>query len=196
MKYITLFFTLFMILSCSVKPDTENFNQTNRYIILTPSVEKIANQPLNQAIKISLPIARKFLYTDNIAYMEEDGSFGFYQYHKWDESPAKQLQFILADSLRQSGLFEDVILSPSKIQNELILESKIDSFYYIYGKKISQVKITLTLYLVDAFSKEILKSRYFNVTKNVDKKSPKAVVQGFHEATNTLIAQITHWLKD
>lgn len=194
MRYVALLFIAFLFVSCSIKPDVDSTTQIDRYRLLTPKISKTKKPPLQKTLKIALPVAPKFLYTDKIAYMQKDGSFGFYQFSKWDESVAKQLQFLFANSIRQSGLYENVIVSPSLIKNDLLLESRIDTFVYLYDKQSSQIQIDINLYLIDSTTKKAAKSKYLSIRENVEANSPQKIMLGFHRATRVLNQKIIIWL--
>lgn len=195
MRYIALLFIAFLFSSCSIKPDVDSTAQIDRYRLLTPKISKTKKPPLQKTIKIALPVAPKFLYTDKIAYMKKDGSFGFYQFSKWDESVAKQLQFLLASSLRQSNIYTNTIISPSLIRDDLLLESRVDKLIYLYDKDHSQIEIDMSFYLIDSKTKEVIKSKYFSIKEKVESNEPKKVILGFNRAIRVLNQKMVNWLK-
>lgn len=194
MRYF-IFLIPFLFINCSIKPNSDEYSQINRYRILTPKISKTKQKTLNKTIKVALPVAPKFLFSDKIAYMKKDGSFGFFQFSKWDENPAKQLQFLLANSIRQSNLYQNVIISPTLMRDDFLLESRVDTFTYLYDTTHSKIKIDINVYLINSHSKEIIKSNYFSVEEKVEKNKPDQVILGFHRAIRLLNQKIINWLQ-
>lgn len=195
MRYLAIIF-IFFISGCTIKTQLQQDSVTNKYMIAYPTLKAPNHQSYSESIKVSLPVAPQFLYTSNITYTLGDGNYGSYLYNFWGETPAKQFQFILANILRLSGHFASVIISPTQIDNALTLESRIEKFDYFLKDDVSKVRLHVNLFLVNADTKSVVKSRYFLIEQKVKNKSPKGIVEGFSKAMQILGEDILLWLND
>lgn len=193
MKWILVFLVLFLS-SCSLLPELKENSTETKFMMMYPEIEK-QNVQTNKTIKIILPTAPQFLYTYDITYTKGDGIYGAYLYNHWDETPAKQLQFLLANALTQSGIFKNVVIDPSKSDFGLSLESRVDRFEFFAKSSNSEVRIDMILYLVDSQENSIIKSKRFMIRQKVTNISPKGVVMGFNEAIVKLDNEVIEWLR-
>lgn len=189
-----LIFLVLILGGCSLKPELQDDSITNKFLITQPKIEQKSKVKINKTLKISMPVAQRYLYTYDITYTKGDGVYGSYLYNFWDETPVKQMQFLLSYIISQSEIFSNIIIGPSQITNDLTLESRIDALWY--NSSTSKVYLHVTLFLVDSISKKVIKSGTFKINQKVSYESPKGVVNGFNIAMQTLSLQIISWLED
>lgn len=192
MKWFIILILIFLG-GCSLKPELQDDSIMSKFLITQPVIEKKAKIKINKTLKISLPVAQRYLYTYDITYTKGDGVYGSYIYNFWDETPVKQIQFLLSHILSQSEIFSNVIIGPSQVTNDLSLESRIDMFEY--NASTNKVSLHVTLFLIDSNHKKVIKSKAFKLDEKVSSKNPKGVVNGFNKTMQTLSTQIISWLE-
>lgn len=195
MRYVLVILALFFS-ACSIKTELQQDSITNNYMITSPTLDKVSDKKYGGSIKIALPVAPQILYTNNIIYTLGDGKYGSYLYNFWEETPAKQLQFLLANILRQSNLYSTVIVAPTQIDNDLTLESRVEKFDYYLKGDVSKVRLHVNLFLVNADTKSVVKSRYISIDQPVENKNPKGIVTGFSKAVQIMSEDIFRWLNN
>lgn len=189
-----LIFVVLILGGCSLKPELQDDSITNKFLITLPKIEHKSKNKIDKTVKISLPVAQRYLHTYDITYTKGDGVFGSYLYNFWDETPVKQFQFLLSHTLSKSEIFPNIIIGPSQITNDLTLESRIDALWY--NSKKEKVSLHVTLFLVNSISKKVIKSRAFKIDQDVPYENPRGVVIGFNKAVQTLSLQIISWLEE
>ncbi len=191
MRYI--FFVLVIFLSsCSLKPSAKDVQIIDKFLIPIPQNIQNLDKKIDKNVKISQIVAPKFLYTKNIIYTKGDGIYGSYLYSFWEESPAKQLEFILSNSL--SSVYKNVFIEPSIAKADLALESKVEVFEYFLHEEKSKVKFKINLFLIDLRDFSVIKSKDFYIVENVKEKNPKGIVAGFKKVIKRFNEEVFIWL--
>lgn len=195
MRYIALVVFAFFT-ACSIKPDAENSSLSKTYLIDYSHIEAVEeSKRLDKSVQISIPNAPIYLKTYNITYTKGDGDYGSYLYNHWSETPAKQLQFLMANATRESKIFQNVIIAPSIINSDFTIESRIDKFEYFINTDESHVNVQVDVFLVDNETKKA-HSRYFKLQTDVKDINPQGVVTGFNKTMQEFDKELIKWIEN
>ncbi len=187
MRYLV--FLILLVQGCSFKPNFDESSTIAKYLIQKPVLHEYKTK-LNQTVNVSLPVAPSYLLAKNITYSDTNGVHGSYVYHFWDENLVKQMQFLLAHTL--SKRFSNVLISPSKIKHDLELESRIDTFDFIYDRK--AIVLNVKLFLVNNEG-VIINSKSLSLSQKIEKINPQGVVRGFNLVSQKLGEEVLAWLE-
>ncbi len=188
MKGILAVFLVLFLSACSLKPDFNKSPTINKYLIKKPNLKESQNK-IQQVIKIANPVAPSYMLTKKIEYSTSSGSHESYAYSFWDETPVRQMQFLLAFSLNKK--FKNVLIAPTRANFDLEFESRIEEFEFDYTN--SRVSLILRVFLINS-SHDIIKSKTFKISSNVKQENPKGVVEAYSQVIQILSEQILTWL--
>lgn len=192
MKIILLFFIFIFLSACSIK----STDISQEFIL--KSNERDFNQSFkttDQTLKILDFDVPLYLNSKNITYIKDDIS-GIYAYHFWADTPNNLLRFILLNKLEKSHLFKALIGKHSKINADIALEGRMDSFEQILNKNDNYVKINISLNLINIKNNTLISHKYFTIKEKVANNNPKEISKSFEEACNKLSNEIIIWINN
>ncbi|MBK1971360.1 membrane integrity-associated transporter subunit PqiC [Campylobacter sp. TTU-622] len=191
MKAILLFILVFLS-ACSIK--TTDISQE----FILKSNEQDFNQSFKTTDKtlkildLDLPL---YLNSKNITYIKDDIS-DIYAYHFWADTPNNLLRFMLLDKLERSHLFKTLIGKHSKINADIVLEGRIDSFEQILKENDNYAKINISLNLIDVKNNALISHKYFTIKEKITNNTPREILKAFEIGCNKLSNEVIIWIND
>ena len=115
-----------------------------------------------------------------------------YTVSEWSERPSEFITEAFVTALQKSNVFCNVISADSKAKSHYLLESRVDTFmqYYNEAQTKSYAKISVSFFLVDTKTQEIVAHMHFEKEEPCEsldaKGGVKALKKLLQEASNAL----------
>lgn len=167
-----------------------------RVVIDALKINNIATGCKDKSLKISDAFSSNSLMSLNMDYTESNNRVFSYSQAQWQESPNSFITMEFLKSIRNSGLFESVHSSKSRIKSNLILETNIEEFMQFYSEdmKESHVNIAVSLTLVDAKTNVVISTKTFNSKVAAKSLDAKGGADAVNLALFEIISQNIEWL--
>jgi len=194
MKY--LWISLFMLMSaCTV---------TQPYIVEYKISPKISNEKSSakmckeKSLKVAQVFGSSSLMSHSMKYSKNKYEEHSFTESKWATTPAVAINESIVQSIRSKNIFSNVSSFKSRSRSDFILESDVDEFmqYFSDENNSSFVKVSITMSLIDAKNKKVLKSKMFTEEMNVVNLNAKSGVEELNIALQTVLEQSNEWLED
>lgn len=193
MRAILIILTLFFLNGCTtIKPSVAQYSividNLNTYSSALGCKEK--------SLKISNAFSSSSLALHTMEYMESNNRVFAYTQSQWQESPSDMADSALLKGIRESGLFESVHPSKSRIKSTLILETNIEEFMQFFSEdlKESHVEVILNLSLIDAKTNSVLRSETFRSSVETKSLDAEGGVEAFGSALSEIMSKNIEWL--
>ena len=127
--------------------------------------------------------AAEVLRDDRIVYYESPTRMNFYQYHRWSSDPATMLTDIVAERLKQTGVFADVRRLPSREPVDCVLRGRVSNFEEVDDQQGVKGRVTLGLTLVRSRDHKLLWSDMRRAESVAQCKGVPGVVEAINAAS-------------
>jgi len=112
-----------------------------------------APPPSTGTYPVALLIARigapEILQDEPIVYRSGPNEIGTYEYHYWDEPPARMVRVMLIRTLRASGKYQSVGQLGSQAEGEFVLQGRLDDFEEVDSGGAVAALVTMEFELFD-----------------------------------------------
>jgi cholesterol transport system auxiliary component len=156
-----------------------------------------AGKAVNATLSIARPRAASSLDTSRIAVVKQKLGFDYYAGVRWADPSPQMLQQMLVQALSADGGFSTVVVAPSRVPADLLLEVELRRFEARARGEGAPPYVTVEMQavLVDLRNGERLRSfpAYGQATASANRRT--AVIAAFDEATNAAIATVVTGLR-
>lgn len=132
--------------------------------------------------------------TTQIVYRDAPYKRQSYYYHKWRSHPADLVTHYLARDIRESRLFQAVVLHDSRIPSDYMLDGSVDEICENDNNGTWEAVLTVSIVLMAEkepdISKKILLQKTYSETEPCRQRNPEAVVEAMSRAMARLSLQI------
>lgn len=140
------------------------------------------------------PLAAPGYDTAQMAYVEQNHQLDYFATHRWADTPARMLSPLIARALEASGLFKAVVESPSPVDAQLRLQSKVLALRQIFTPDESAEQVSLKVDLFDLTQSRLLASRVFSVIVPTTTRNPYGGVVAANRAIDRVFKQMIAFL--
>lgn len=156
-----------------------------------------AGEALNATLSVARPRAASSLDTNRIAVVNQKLGFDYYAGVRWADPSPQMLQQMLVQALSADGGFSTVVVAPSRVPADLLLEVELRRFEArTQGQGVPPyVTVEMQAVLIDLRDGDRLRSfpAYGQATASASRRA--AVIAAFDEATNAAIATVVAGLR-
>lgn len=177
--------------SCSSPPEVHYY-----VLNLRPPTERVASQKTGLVLGIQ-PFRIDPVYGDRrLVYRRSAYEVAYYHYHQWATPLDEQVTALLGRYLKDSGLFGDVVVYPSRTAADLLLEGNIREFGEEDGPEGWLAVVDLDLKLRDARTDRLVWDNRLRQQVPVRTKTPLGVVEALSRALEEVAAEIARSMRD
>ena len=137
--------------------------------------------------------ASAFYDTPEIVYSRAPGERAYYQLSTWTERPSRRITDMLVARLERAGSFRTVAYAASGVQGSLVLNSHLVSFYHDAATPPGQVRIAVTVELIDTTRRSLIARQSFERSASVSTHDASGAVAAFNQATALILTDIVAW---
>lgn len=152
-------------------------------------------QPLSAALRVKRFSVAPTYDTNRIIYREGAFKRDAYVYHKWRDNPGGLVSHFLSRDMRESGLFEAVLLHDSRVPASHILEGRVDEFFEWDAKDGWEAILSVSIVLAAVEEMEVgkmtLLQKSYHRREPCRGKTPKALAEAMSHAMTEVSAEIT-----
>ena len=151
-------------------------------------------EPISEPIRVNQFTVSPIYNTNRIIYREGLFKREAYVYHKWRANPGNVVTYLLRRDLQQSGWFEAVVSSDSRLPSAYDLEGSVDEFLEWNKENGWEAFLSLSITLMQEnepdISKKILFQKTYFSTQPCRQKNPGALAEAMSLAMSEISAQI------
>jgi len=191
-KIVTVFIAFLFLNGCSLAPVQQQ--NVASYTLNGISQLKLRNKPTHSTLLVSRTIASPGYQTSEMIYTTQPFQLQTFAFNRWVAPPAQMLTPLLVQSLRHTGVFNDVISAPAAAQTSYQLNTNLLSLKQDFTKNPSQIDIQLQVSLINSKTNSIVASHKFKQTMATDENTPYAGVIAANKATKVLMEKIAKFV--
>lgn len=193
MKYIFITLVALLFSGCIGSTPTVSEYRVNTEI---KSKNFTHNGCETKSLKVAKAFSSNSLMTLNMNYGQGKHKQYVFSQSQWAESPNRALTSEMLKYIQSTNLFKNVQISKSRSRNGLLLETNIEDFmqYFSEDEKKSFVKVAITLTLIESKNSEVLATRTFNSTLDVEELSANGGVKALNRALENILQESGVWL--
>jgi len=193
MRYILLVFSLVVFLGCSrVAPSV------TEYKIVTDINTKTLNAKScrDKSLKVAQAFSSSSLMSQQMNYTKGLTKQYRYSQAEWSESPNLAISAEFLKHIQKADIFKSVLSSKSRSKSDMILEINIEDFmqYFSEDESRSYVNVALTLSLLDRKNSQVLATKNFRLTSDVEVLNADGGVQMLNKTLQKTLQQSMGWL--
>jgi ABC-type uncharacterized transport system auxiliary subunit len=156
-----------------------------------------ARTPHPERVLLVAPTASNPFYdTQSLAFSRAPDQRAHYQLTAWTQRPGPRFTELLIRRLERTGAFQAVAAATTGVTGELILECRLEEFYFDASGQPGRVRIELSAQLVDPIRRAIVARQRFVHDVVTRDESVANVVETSSRVTTALLDQITAWVVD
>lgn len=195
MRHAVHALTLAVVMSlgaCSILPQAEPAD-----VYRLPSTQ--GTPPMSHAaalpwsLRLNKPKASETLDSSKIAVIPQGDLISSYKGARWSDAAPVLLRNRMLDAFQRDGRVQLLSTDDSNLQADYELGGELQAFQSEYTAQGVEVVIRLDARLVRDSTQRILASRRFEVRQPVTGTGVPAVVAGFGQASDKLLAQVLEW---
>lgn len=164
--------------------------KTNYYSLRVPAVPGAATLRTKAVLGIERFGAPDALRNDRLVYYPSPTEVGFYDYHRWVADPASLLRENVAERLRNSGLFADVVLLPARAESNYYLRGRVLHFEEVDYEGAVSGRAGLDLTLVRASDRQVIWSAAKDAKVTATGQGHAAVVGALDLASDQVLSEL------
>ncbi len=157
---------------------------------LHPEMNIAAAQPSEKSLVLR-DLLSSPLYNERMAYLNPDGSLGFYIGATWAETPRAVLSRVLRDAAGATQRYRNVLSSlPTSSEAYVVVNGELRRFEEVRGKdgEPAQALCEIELNAVRSGSNEPLFSKKFSASEPIDGEGPAALAAAMNKAISRIAA--------
>ena len=163
---------------------------TNYYMLDLPAPEARPPDPLPYTAVVMPFRASPMLAQDRIVYRESPSQVGFYEYHRWAESPRTTILRLFLGQLRAKGAFDRVVPFEGRSNVDYVVRGTIEQLEEIdYGGSV-RAQVRISAQLVDAKTNRPVWTDTAEATGPVTAGDVKVVVEQLGSAVQTSVSRL------
>ncbi len=190
-KIIISLLTIFVFVACSIKDVQKSATLYN----LEDTSKITQDFKSSKILKISKIKTSDILDSDKIWYQRENFETNAYLFSRWNDNFSKLVENNIENTLFKSGIFKSVFTNYSKIDNNLILESKLIKAIQTVKGKDSFVKFEIRLFMIDKESSSLMGSRDFFFTEKCQSTNANGAIYAYNKIIKKFNKEMIQWIK-
>ena len=135
-------------------------------------------------------------YRDRMLYRLSEVEVSFYEYDRWVEPPEEMVTRVIAETVRASRRFRQVIPAKNIQLPAWLLSGTLTRFDEVRGRASSQAECWLRLELRRARDEQLLWSNVLRAAVPLSTQTPEALAQAMHLAVQQIALQFITELQD
>lgn len=189
-RNLTLLLGAAIVGGCTVFPNPEPPRVMELAVVQAfPAVER----PVQASLRVDTPYASEPFNGSLILAKPTPQEFRAYEGTRWRDTAPVVVRDTLVSSLRQSGVYTNVITDTNPAQAELTLVTELSAFNSETPESGPQVVIELHLQMIHNRSRASLCTRTERVVEPAPGKSVDQIVEAFGTAGSDLAARVIEW---
>nr|WP_319527102.1 ABC-type transport auxiliary lipoprotein family protein [Pseudomonas laurentiana] len=145
------------------------------------------------SLRLNKPLASEMLNSPRIAVVPQGDLISSYKGARWSDPAPTLLRNRMLDAFQRDGRVQQLSADDSNLQADYELVGELHSFQSEYGAQGLNVVIRLDARLIQGRTQRVLASQRFEVHQPLSDKQVPAVVEGFGQASDQLMAQLVDW---
>jgi ABC-type uncharacterized transport system auxiliary subunit len=193
MRYIYSFLVLFLA-GCSI---TTTLPPVTEYDVdVTPQQTKV-KVAKHATLKVLMVVDKTKYLQKQMYYKVGSNSEYPYTQTRWAPPPSKLIALAIVQSLRQKGVFSNVVVAKSRAKSDYLLEVSVEDFqqYFTKDETKSWVKLSLHYNLIDLSTSQVVASHTFYAQKDVTQLNAQGGVEALQELLNGVMQESGVWLE-
>jgi ABC-type uncharacterized transport system auxiliary subunit len=114
--------------------------------------------------------------------------------NQWVAPPVFLLQPLLAQSLRATGYFHAVVVTPQVVLADWRLDTQLLALRQDFFTAGSQICLTLQVQIVNSNTNKVVAQRYFTVVQTARQRNPQGGVIAANQAVQQISQQISQFV--
>lgn len=176
--------------ACSILPKAEPAD-----VYRLPAAQPVRSNaaPVAWTLRINKPLASEILGTPRIAVVPAGDLISSYKGARWADPVPALLRNRMLDAFQRDGRVQRVSADDANLQADYEIVGELQAFQSEYSDAGLAVVVRLDARLVQGRTQRALASHSFEVRQPVAQTQVPAVVGGFGQATDRLMAQLVDW---
>jgi cholesterol transport system auxiliary component len=143
-----------------------------------------------RTLLVNTPSVLPGLNTSRMIYLKKPHEINYFSRNKWIDSPARMLAPLLVQAIEHTGKFRAVVLPRMATNADIRLDTEIIHFEHEFMTLPSQIHLTIRAQLVDNRTKNVLRTREFDLTEAAPGDTPYDGVNATNRAVKTILQQV------
>lgn len=176
--------------ACSILPQAEPAD-----VYRLPAAQAARNAATSEGwtLRINKPLASEVLNSPRIAVVPAGDLISSYKGARWADPAPALLRNRMLDAFQRDGRVQRVSADDANLQADYEIVGELQAFQSEYSAAGLAVVVRLDARLVQGRTQRVLASRSFEVRQPVAQAQVPAVVSGFGQASDRLMAQLVDW---
>lgn len=147
-------------------------------------------------LAVARPGAAASIDTDRVAVVQPGSRFDHYAGIRWSEPAPEMLRSLLVRTLQDGGRFETVVVAPSRVPTDLLLDAELRRFEATYAAPGAApvVRVELQLTLVDVRHARRVSGLLASAEAAASADRRGEVMDAFQRATAEVLVEAATWL--
>jgi cholesterol transport system auxiliary component len=163
------------------------------YVLEAQPATNLTQVKRNLVLAVSTPRTRSGFDTVQIAYTKKPHELNYYLASRWAATPARMLEPLLLETLRQSGSFRSVVQIAGAVPADVILETELIRLQQNFEMSPSRAQLTLQAQLIDVRGKRVLAVKQFDVSENASSEDAYGGVTAVNRLLSRVLGQLAEF---
>ena len=141
------------------------------------------------SVQVMLPRSAAGFNTSRMAYTEQQDVLNYFSYSQWVDTPAYMLQPLLLKAMERSGVFRDVVKSPSPVGTRFRLVSDDLALVQQVTNETNRVRLAIRVQLLDVRHGDLLLNKVFVLERDAAAE-PAAGVAAANDLAGELVRDL------
>ncbi len=159
------------------------------------SKQRVTRHGRPLTLLVSQPVASAGYQTEQMIYIEKPYQLQAFASNSWIASPANMLKPLIAESLRNSGLYHSVVTTPFAGLTDRRLDVRVLYFYQDFIQSPSRVRVALQLNFINSKTSRVMASKRINAVVIAKQRTPYGGVLAANQATRILMQKIVRFVR-
>ena len=194
MKQLYIFLSLVIFSACSTTyPPYTSYDIK----LQNSAVANKAKSCSQETLRVDNVSTSQLLMSTKMYYVSGVESYS-YSVSEWSERPSEFITEAFVTALQKSNVFANVISADSKAKSHYLLESRVDTFmqYYDEAQTKSYAKISVSFFLIDTQTQEIVAHMHFEQEEPCESLDAKGGVKSLKKLLQEAAHALALWIAD
>jgi len=194
MKQLYIFLSLVIFSACSTTyPPYTSYDIK----LQNSAVANKAKACSQETLRVDNVSTSQLLMSTKMYYVSGVESYS-YSVSEWSERPSEFITEAFVTALQKSNVFANVISADSKAKSHYLLESRVDTFmqYYDAAQTKSYAKISVSFFLIDTQTQEIVAHMHFEKEEPCESLDAKGGVKALKKLLQEAANALALWIAD
>lgn len=189
-RAVALAMLLSLSSACSILPQAEPAD-----VYRLPAAQAVRSSAAGEGwtLRINKPLASEVLNSPRIAVVPAGDLISSYKGARWADPAPALLRNRMLNAFQRDGRVQRVSADDANLQADYEIVGELQAFQSEYSAAGLAVVVRLDARLVQGRTQRVLASRSFEVRQPVAQTQVPAVVSGFGQASDRLMAQLVDW---